>query len=553
MKALYPVFLFAALIFSLRAAPFEKWQPSRNDLREKHPEILVREPSRMIVKGIPGDKWYLFHQERMKVPAERMLKLTLRAGGKGWADFGFSAHAKSGTVGRPMKKIVLEDAVKTSVFELAIPTGTRTIRLCAMIPPEADIRIESFTCEVTDKVADVLHVRTKLDRPEAIYQAGETAVITLTLLQGAAPLENAEIRVQTLFDGIVRNVAAYRSLKGEPITIKVRKETPGFVLLNGTVYDSRTGKALSRPIQLAGFGFSPEKIRKKGNAPEDLISYWKGEYAKLNAQVPPDFRLEPAGGNRNMLFYRLTCANFGGTRTYATVVRPRKEGKYPMIFTVPPAGNTVYQFSKTRDAIHVTISVFDREFPDGADYVKFNRPVWYFYQGASSRSSYYYYKSILGVMRVMDYAMTQIREWDGKHLAAVGRSQGGGFAMIMTALDPAVQAVAADVPALCDHNARPERRPGWPQLLDDRGAAAFWQDAPYFDAANFASFIKVPAVVSVGFIDTMCVPSSIYAAFNNLKGPKTIYPAPEYGHGWGDRSDEYDSAVKQLLKKTFSK
>ena len=452
-----------------------------------------------------------------------------------------------------MKKIVLEDAVKTYVFELAVPTGTRTIRLCVMIPPEAEIRIGSFTGEVTDKVADVLHVRAKTDRPQAIYQVGETACVTLTLLKGDTPLENAEIRVQTMFDGIVQDVTAYRSHKGEPIAVKVRKETPGFVLLNGTVYDSRSGKALSGSIQLAGFGFSPEKIRKKGNAPEDLISYWKGEYAKLNAQVPPDFRLEEAGGNRDLLFYKLTCANFGGTRTYATIVRPRKEGRYPMIFTVPPAGNTVYQFSKTRNAVHVTISVFDREFPGGGDFVKFNQPLWYFYQGATSRSSYYYRKSILGVMRVMDYAMTQIREWDGKHLAAVGRSQGGGFALIMTALNPAVRAVAADVPALCDHNARPERRPGWPQLLDNPAAAAFGQDAPYFDAANFASFIKVPAVVSVGFIDTMCVPSSIYAALNNLKGPKKICPAPEYGHGWGDRGDEYDLAVKQLLKETFSK
>jgi cephalosporin-C deacetylase-like acetyl esterase len=60
--------------------------------------------------------------------------------------------------------------------------------------------------------------------------------------------------------------------------------------------------------------------------------------------------------------------------------------------------------------------------------MKFNRPVWYFYMGAQKRNTYYYYKSILGMMRVMDYAMTEIQEWDGKHLVAMGRSQGGGSA-----------------------------------------------------------------------------------------------------------------------------
>ena len=54
--------------------------------------------------------------------------------------------------------------------------------------------------------------------------------------------------------------------------------------------------------------------------------------------------------------------------------------------------------------------------------------------------------------------------------------------------------------------------------------------------------------MSVGFIDTMCVPSSIYAAYNNLKGEKKIYDGPRYGHGWGFRTNDYDNAVKKFIK-----
>ena len=159
------------------------------------------------------------------------------------------------------------------------------------------------------------------------------------------------------------------------------------------------------------------------------------------------------------------------------------------------------------------------------------------------------------MMRVMDYAMKEIPEWDGKHLAAMGRSQGGGSAIIMAALNPKIQCVTADVPALCDHNARAAgRRPGWPQVMDhSKTAKTFAEDAQYFDAANFAAFVKCPAVLSVGFYDTMCEPASVYAAFNNLKGEKKIINCTRYGHGWGKRDKTFDNEANALVRKTFAK
>ena len=55
-------------------------------------------------------------------------------------------------------------------------------------------------------------------------------------------------------------------------------------------------------------------------------------------------------------------------------------------------------------------------------------------------------------------------------------------------------------------------------------------NAPYFDGANFARGIKVPVLMSVGYIDTTCSPSSCYAAFNNLAGEKTMYHMYRGGH-----------------------
>ena len=119
-------------------------------------------------------------------------------------------------------------------------------------------------------------------------------------------------------------------------------------------------------------------------------------------------------------------------------------------------------------------------------------------------------------------------EWDRKHMVIDGSSQGGGSALILSGLNKNITALAANVPALCDHGGvKTGRSSGWPRLDRQKNADAF---APYFDAANFARFIKVPALVSCGFIDTTCSPSSVYAAYNQLKGDKQMVHVPLEGH-----------------------
>jgi cephalosporin-C deacetylase len=48
--------------------------------------------------------------------------------------------------------------------------------------------------------------------------------------------------------------------------------------------------------------------------------------------------------------------------------------------------------------------------------------------------------------------------------------------------------------------------------------------ALYFDTVNFASRIKAATLVSIGFIDTIAPPAGIWAAINQIQGPKE--PAP---------------------------
>ena len=63
--------------------------------------------------------------------------------------------------------------------------------------------------------------------------------------------------------------------------------------------------------------------------------------------------------------------------------------------------------------------------------------------------------------------------------------------------------------------------------------------ARYFDAMNFATRIRCPALVGLGLADTACPAEGVLATCNQLTGPKTIVIMPRADHG-GDHKAFYE-------------
>ena len=110
-------------------------------------------------------------------------------------------------------------------------------------------------------------------------------------------------------------------------------------------------------------------------------------------------------------------------------------------------------------------------------------------------------------------------------------------APIVTAgMHPAVTAFAANVPAGCDHTGkRVKRAPGWPGWTGrewmKRDPAKLEETGRYFDAMNFARKVKVPALVGIGLVDTVCPAEGVFATVNQFQGPKKLIIMPQSGHG----------------------
>ncbi len=146
----------------------------------------------------------------------------------------------------------------------------------------------------------------------------------------------------------------------------------------------------------------------------------------------------------------------------------------------------------------------------------------------------YFRGMFLRLVRAIDFLAAQ-PEWDGRTLIVHGSSQGGAQSIVAAGLDPRVTFFAAGVPAMCDHTGVVVGRVnGWPKLVpngsDGKPDAKVLQAARYYDAMNFATRAKAAGIMTVGFIDTTCPPTSVYAAYNAVHTSKEIFNDPPSTH-----------------------
>jgi cephalosporin-C deacetylase-like acetyl esterase len=174
----------------------------------------------------------------------------------------------------------------------------------------------------------------------------------------------------------------------------------------------------------------------------------------------------------------------------------------------------------------------------------------YRYEFRNDREKAYFTGMMLRLIRGID-VLTSQPEWDGKHVVVSGASQGGYQAIAAAGLDARVTFFAAGVPAGCDHSGMLVNRiAGWPKIVpmvDGKPDNSVVEAFRYLDCMNFATRTKAAgAYFTVGFIDTTCPPTSIYATYNQLNIPKEIYNDIPSGHSHSPAAR--DGMTKAVLK-----
>ena len=171
--------------------------------------------------------------------------------------------------------------------------------------------------------------------------------------------------------------------------------------------------------------------------------------------------------------------------------------------------------------------------------------------GADDPYRYYYRRVVLGAIRAFDYLCTR-DDVDTTRLALAGGSQGGGLSLITASVEKRIKAASIKVPAMCDHTGILYDRPtGWPYILKRMGRdERIIRTSRYYDGALAAGLIQVPTLFTVSLLDLSCPPTTVYSAFNNLKGPKEIFTYPDADHP-ASFTEERDLRMIRWLAETL--
>lgn len=165
-------------------------------------------------------------------------------------------------------------------------------------------------------------------------------------------------------------------------------------------------------------------------------------------------------------------------------------------------------------------------------------------RGVSSRDTYFYRRLFTDAVMVVD-AVRALPGIDPTRVAIQGGSQGGGIALAAAALTDGLTAAMIDVPFLSDFPRALDlaSEPPYSELATllasyPDGITDALRTLRYFDGSVLAAHAHVPALFSVGLIDTVCPPSTVYAAYNAYAGPKEIVVYPYNGHEGGSFNHE---------------
>lgn len=132
-------------------------------------------------------------------------------------------------------------------------------------------------------------------------------------------------------------------------------------------------------------------------------------------------------------------------------------------------------------------------------------------------------------------------EVDPERVYAAGGSQGGALTIACAALEPRISKLAPNYPFLCDYKRTWEMdlaKDAYQELrayfrhfdpLHEREDEIFTK-LGYIDLQFLADRIKGQVLMSVGLMDTVCPPSTQFAAYNKMTAPKRVAIYPDFGH-----------------------
>lgn len=322
---------------------------------------------------------------------------------------------------------------------------------------------------------------------------------------------------------------------------------------------------------MAFFDLSREELfnyRPAVKEPEDFDEFWKTTLDEARS-FPLDPRFEAVdAGMVHLETCDLTFAGYGGDPIKGWFLLPKqRSGKLPCIVQYIGYGGGrgfAYDWLPWACAGYATLvmdtrgqgSVWRKGDTGDPEPTGTNPQLpGFMTRGILKRETYYYRRLITDAVRAVEAARRHAAV-DPERIIVTGNSQGGGLSIAAAGLDPEIHAALPNVPFLCHYrrattitDANPYKEIAqFCHTHRDHEEEVFGV-LDYFDGIHFAKRAGMPALFSTALMDSICPPSTVFAAYNNWRGRKEIKVYSFNGHEGGESFQlrEQLAFVKSLL------
>ena len=291
-----------------------------------------------------------------------------------------------------------------------------------------------------------------------------------------------------------------------------------------------------------------KQFNGKNPKPENFDKFWDDSLAEL-ASVDPDIKITPAEFQAPYAdCYDLWFTGTRGGRIYAKFLSPKNlENPAPAVIEFHglsgSSGDWIDKLSYV--AAGFCVASMDCRGQGGQSFdpggAIGNTLSGHIIRGLDDVPEKMYYRNVYLDCARLAQIVLDMSEVDPNRVCARGGSQGGGLTLACAALEPRICRAAPTFPYLCDYQRV------WDMDLD-QGAYQCMRDyfrrfdprherhnevflkLGYIDNQHLAPRIKAEIKMATGLMDTICPPSTQFAAYNKITSKKDVVLYPDFGH-----------------------
>lgn len=292
--------------------------------------------------------------------------------------------------------------------------------------------------------------------------------------------------------------------------------------------------------------------------PHDFDAFWDRALAEQRA-TDPRAELVPAPFAKSVIAecFDLYFIGVGGARIHAKYLRPRKSpGKHPaVLFFHGYSGNAGDWHDKLAWVSQgYSVAVMDCRgqggYSEDVGGVKGTTLRGSIVRGLDDSPDKLLFRQVFLDCAQLARVVMSFPEVDPTRVGAHGGSQGGALTIACCALVPEIKRCAPVFPFLSDYKRIWEMdlfKDAYDELkyyfrsFDPRHEREneIFTRLGYIDIQFLAPRIRATVLMGTGLMDTICPPSTQFAAFNKIKAPKDVILYPDFGHeglpGFTDR------------------